>query len=62
MMDWMRRRKGLLLLAAVLVGLFTEFVQYLLPYRGFDINDLIANCGGNLIGWLLILSFMRRHP
>ena len=62
MMDWMRRRKGLLLLAAVLVGLFTEFVQYLLPYRGFDINDLIANCGGNLIGWLLILSFIRRHP
>ena len=61
-MDLLHRRKGLVLAVAVLVGLFTEFVQYLLPFRGFDVNDLIANAGGNLIGWLAILPFMIRRP
>ena len=62
LMDLLHRRKGLVLAVAVLVGLFTEFVQYLLPFRGFDVNDLIANAGGNLIGWLAILPFMIRRP
>lgn len=40
---------------AVAVGVFTEMVQWLLPYRGFDINDMIANFLGVSLGWLAIL-------
>ena len=40
-MDLLKRRKGAVLGVAILIGLFTEFVQYLLPFRGFDINDLV---------------------
>lgn len=51
-------------LAAVGVGLFTEAVQYLLPYRGFDVNDLIANSMGVTVGLLAIVAVrgvMRRR-
>lgn len=60
LMDWMKKRPLPILLMAILIGLFTEFVQYLLPYRGFDINDLIANFIGALLGWLAILPFLLR--
>ena len=47
---------------AVAIGLLTEGVQYLLPYRGYDVNDLIANTLGVTLGWLLILLVcLRRH-
>lgn len=59
--DWLKKRPGKILLMAVCVGLFTEFVQMLLPYRGFDVNDLLANCVGNLLGWLAILLVLLRH-
>jgi hypothetical protein len=59
--DWFDKRWLWVLIVALSVGLFTEFVQYLLPYRGFDVNDLIANCVGNTLGWLAILPFMIRH-
>lgn len=45
---------------AVGVGLLTESVQYLLPYRGYDVNDLVANTLGVTLGWLAIL-IVRRH-
>ena len=45
--------------AAVAVGLLTEGVQYLLPYRGYDVNDLIANTLGVTLGWLAILLVRR---
>ncbi|MBR1835180.1 MAG: VanZ family protein [Bacteroidales bacterium] len=61
-MDLLKRRKGMVLGVALLIGLFTEFVQYLLPFRGFDINDMVANCLGNILGWLAILPFMLRRP
>lgn len=38
-------------LTAVGIGVLTESVQYLLPYRGFDINDMIANFLGVTLGW-----------
>ena len=41
-------------LAASLVAVTTESVQYLLPYRGFDINDLVANIFGVTLGWLIV--------
>lgn len=46
-------------LAAVGTGLFTEGVQYLLPYRGYDVNDLVANFLGVTLGWLAILLARR---
>lgn len=51
-------RKGnrwLVWLTAVGIGVLTESVQWLLPYRGFDINDMIANFLGVSLGWLIIL-------
>ena len=45
--------------SAVVVGLLTESVQYLLPYRGFDINDLVANTLGVTLGWLAFLLARR---
>ena len=62
LMDLLQRRYWRVLGVGILIGLFTEFVQYLLPFRGYDVNDLIANAGGNLIGWLAILPFMLRRP
>lgn len=47
--------KWLVWLAAVAVGLVTESVQWLLPYRGFDVNDLVANTFGVTLGLLAIL-------
>ena len=43
---------------AVAVGLLTEGVQYLLPYRGFDINDLVANTLGVTLGWVVLLFIL----
>jgi len=46
-------------LAAVAVGLLTEGGQYLIPWRGFDINDLVANAMGVTIGWLVVMCVRR---
>jgi VanZ family protein len=43
-----------ILVAAVVVVLF-EMVQMLVPYRAFNINDLIANGVGVLIGLVLFV-------
>lgn len=53
-------RRWLVWLAAVAVGLLTEGVQWLLPYRGYDVNDLIANALGITLGWLIILAVRKR--
>lgn len=42
---------------AVAVGMLTESVQWLLPFRGFDINDMVANFLGSSLGWLAIILF-----
>lgn len=52
-------RKWAVWATAVAVGLLTEGVQYLLPYRGFDINDLVANALGVTLGWAVILLIRR---
>lgn len=50
------KKKGIKVwLSAVAVGVLTESVQYLLPYRGFDINDMVANFLGVTLGWAAIL-------
>lgn len=50
-------RPWLVWLLALCVGLLTESVQYLLPYRGYDVNDLIANAMGVTLGWLALWFF-----
>ena len=55
------RRKWYSWACAVMIGLITEGVQYLLPFRGFDINDLIANVLGVTLGWGVILMVRRRR-
>lgn len=58
--DLFRRSRNLYgWLAAVATGLLTEGVQYLLPYRGFDVNDLIANFLGVSLGALLLWVYRK---
>ncbi|MBP9990172.1 MAG: VanZ family protein [Bacteroidales bacterium] len=59
--DWLNRNMKLVLLLAILTGIVTEFVQYLLPYRGFDINDLIANILGATIGWFALWMHLKKR-
>lgn len=47
---------------SILIGLTTEGVQYLLPYRGFDINDMVANVLGVMLGFMVAVIADRRHP
>lgn len=57
-----RRRVGWLTwLSAVAIGILTESVQYLLPYRGFDINDMVANFLGVSLGWAIILLVKHKY-
>jgi VanZ family protein len=35
-------------------AMVTEWIQFFLPYRAFNINDLVANALGVLIGFLII--------
>lgn len=53
------KRKWAVWPTAVAVGIVTETVQWLLPYRGFDINDMVANFLGVTLGWLLIVAVRR---
>ena len=59
--SWLHRSKIPLLAVSVLIGIATESVQYLLPYRGFDVNDLVANFIGVLLGWLAIMFLLLRR-
>jgi glycopeptide antibiotics resistance protein len=38
------------ILAGIALGMATEFIQYFLPYRAFNINDLLANVMGVILG------------
>jgi VanZ family protein len=45
----------LLLLAGILLAFALEAIQCLLPYRAFNINDMLANGIGVVLGLLLLL-------
>ncbi len=60
LMDLMRRR-WLVWLVAVVIGLVAEGGQYLLPFRAFDVNDLVANVIGISLGWGAILWAKRNN-
>lgn len=38
------------------VGLGLELLQGMVPYRTFDLHDVIANTAGIIVGWLLMVS------
>ena len=48
-------RIPLLIIIGILFAIITEVIQHFLPYRTFNINDLIANTLGVLLGFLPIL-------
>jgi VanZ family protein len=43
------------ILLGITLAVSTEFVQYLLPYRSFNINDLAANLIGVALGSVIFL-------
>jgi glycopeptide antibiotics resistance protein len=55
------KRKWAVWPTAVAIGVLTESVQALLPYRGFDINDMVANFLGVSLGWMIILTIKYKH-
>lgn len=59
-----KKRAGLntvILLRILLFAIFSEVVQYSLPYRTFNINDLASNLMGVLLG-LLLAECIKRIP
>ncbi len=40
----------------LLFAIFTEVIQYYLPYRAFNVNDLFANGLGILLGSLIFIK------
>ena len=55
------RRLVLHMLLGLLCAVTTETVQAFLPYRGFDINDLVANFMGVILGWILVLVYKNKQ-
>lgn len=47
-----------IVLSVVITALF-ELVQLIIPYRAFNINDLLANGVGTILGLIMILVFGR---
>ena len=48
------------IILSLLIVVFCEGVQLLIPYRTFNINDLLANGAGALIGLIPALFIWRR--
>jgi len=40
---------------AFFLGLFAEVIQYFLPYRSFELGDILANLLGSFLGVLIII-------
>jgi len=49
------QRKISLILSGILLGIFVEIVQYYLPYRSFELKDILADVAGIIISIILIL-------
>ena len=47
------------ILFGLVLAISTEFIQYYLPYRAFNINDLVANILGVMLG--SVFFFIQRH-
>jgi len=46
------------LVVGVLFACAMEAIQYLLPYRAFNINDLLANGLGVVLGFLIFMKYL----
>jgi glycopeptide antibiotics resistance protein len=55
----MHQKAGLWLLLGLLFSTGTEMLQYLLPYRRFNINALISNSLGILLGIGILIFLMK---
>ncbi len=58
------KRLNIKILSGILFAFITEFIQYYLPYRTFNINDLLANILGvfaGLVVFILFLSFQKKR-
>lgn len=53
----MHQKAGLWFLLGLLFSTGTEMLQYFLPYRRFNINDLLSNSLGILLGMALLAIF-----
>jgi glycopeptide antibiotics resistance protein len=47
-----------IILISILIPVLFEFIQMGVPYRNFNINDLMANSIGVILGWIVLL-FLR---
>lgn len=54
---FMKKNTGLWIIYGLLFAVFSEGIQYFLPYRAFNINDLLANGMGVLLGSFFYLIF-----
>ena len=48
-----------LIIIGILFAIITEAIQLFLPYRTFNINDLISNTLGIILGFPIILLINR---
>ena len=55
-MSWPGRPWWLIITAGLLFAACSEFLHLLLPYRGYNINDLFANMAGVIVGAVLLLA------
>ena len=46
-------------ISAIIIGIFIEFIHMFLPYRGFEIIDLLFNITGCIFG-LFSLYYLRK--
>lgn len=56
------REKLLLIAAGLLTAFATEGVQYFLTYRSYNINDLLANFLGVILGSIILFIIPTKKP
>ena len=44
---------------SALIPVLFEILQMVIPYRSFNINDLLANCFGVVLGWALAVAWRK---
>ncbi len=44
----------LILVGGILIAASMEGLQYLLPYRAYNVNDMLGNGAGALMGWVFV--------
>jgi VanZ family protein len=55
-----RRISLIILVIALTIATGLETMQMLVPYRSFNINDLVANGVGVMTGWMLMMLLRKK--